>query len=84
MVAAPDHVVPFLAGRLKPVRSDDPTKDTSLGPIASGETLRRLRAIAVLEKLATPGARRVLEQIASGLDGARETRDARAALRRMK
>jgi RNA polymerase sigma factor (sigma-70 family) len=82
LVAAPDRVVAFLADRLRPVQSDDPAKDTSLGPIAHGETLRRLRAIAVLEKIATPEARVLLEHLASGLEGARETRDARAALRR--
>jgi WD40 repeat protein len=83
LVTAPDRVVPFLAGRLKPIRLDDPAKDTSLGPIASGETLRRLRAISVLEKIGTPDARRILEQLASGLEGARETRDAKAALRQL-
>ncbi len=76
------NVVPFLAERLKPIGQDDPDKDTSLGPLATGETLRRLRAIAVLEKINTPAARRVLQAMASGLDGARETRDARTALRR--
>jgi hypothetical protein len=44
--------------------------------------LRRLRAIAVLDKINTPAARRVLQRLATGLEGARETRDARAALRR--
>ena len=84
MAADPDRAVPFLADRLKPVAPDDPEKDTSVGLVASRETLRRLRAIAVLEKLGTPEARRVLERLASGFEGARETRDARAALRRLK
>jgi hypothetical protein len=83
LAADPDRSVPFLSERLKPIRDDDPDKDTSLGPIASGKTLRRLRAIAVLEKIGTPEARRLLEQMATGLDGARETRDAKAALRRL-
>jgi RNA polymerase sigma factor (sigma-70 family) len=84
LAAAPERVVPFLADRLKPIASDDPAKDISLGPLAKGETLRRLRAIAVLEKIGGPAVRRVLERMASGLDGARETRDARAALRRLR
>jgi hypothetical protein len=81
MTANAEPVVPFLAARLKPVRQDDPDKDTSLGPLATGETLRRLRAIAVLEKIDNAPARLLLATLATGLDGARETRDARAALR---
>ena len=83
MTAAADRAVPFLSERLKPIRGDDPNKDTSLGPIASGETLRRLRAIAVLEKAGTAEAQRVLERMESGIEGARETRDAKSSLRRM-
>jgi hypothetical protein len=75
--------VPILADRLKPVATNDPDKDTSLGPLAHGDTLRRLRAIAVLEKIGTPSALRVLERLAWGFEGARETRDARASLRRL-
>jgi RNA polymerase sigma factor (sigma-70 family) len=83
MSANAEQVVPFLAERLKPIRQDDPDKDTSLGPLATGETLRRLRATALLEKINTPAALRVLERMATGLEGARETRDARSALRRL-
>jgi WD40 repeat protein len=83
LAADPERSNPFLSERLNPVREDDPDQDTSLGPIASGETLRRLRAIAVLEKIGTPEARRVLERMATGLERARETRDAKAALRRL-
>jgi RNA polymerase sigma factor (sigma-70 family) len=84
MSANGEQAVPFLAERLQPIRLDDHDKDTSIGPIATGETLRRLRAIAILEKLNTPATRRVLERMATGLAGARETRDASAALRRMR
>jgi RNA polymerase sigma factor (sigma-70 family) len=83
MTADAGPAVAFLGERLRPIRQDDADRDTSLGPLAAGETLRRLRAITVLEKVHSPAARRVLETIASGLDGARETRDARAALRRV-
>jgi RNA polymerase sigma factor (sigma-70 family) len=83
LAADPDRSVPFLADHLKSVGGDDPDTDTSLGPIAKGETLRRLRAIAVLEKIGTPEARQVLERLATGFEGARETRDAKAALRRL-
>ncbi len=84
MQADPDRTVPFLAERLKPVTQDDPERDTSPWPITDGETLRRLRAIAVLEKIGTPAARRVLERLASGFEGARETRDANASLLQLK
>jgi WD40 repeat protein len=76
LAAAPERAVPSLAERVKPIEPDDPEKDTSLGPTARGETLRRLRAIAVLEKAGTPESRRVLGRLASGLDVARETREA--------
>ena len=69
LVALPELALPILSDRLEPIQSDDPTRDTSIGPIASGETLRRLRAIAVLEKIGTREARRVLERLATGLDG---------------
>jgi WD40 repeat protein len=83
MAALVERAVPFLAERLRPIGADDADKDTSLGPIASGETLRRLRAIAVLERAGTADAKRILERLASGLEGARETRDAKASLRRL-
>jgi WD40 repeat protein len=83
MAALAERAVPFLAEHLRPIGADDADKDTSLGLIASGETLRRLRAIAVLERAGTADANRILERLASGLPGARETRDAKASLRRM-
>ena len=84
MASDGSRVVPFLMMHLNPVAPDDATSDTSLGPIASGETLRRLRAIAVLEKIGTRAARTLLARLTSGLEGARETRDAKATLRRLK
>ncbi len=83
LAADAERAVPFLAEQLEPIQENDPKKDTSLGPIAKGETLRRLRAISVLEKIGSPEARGVLERLATGLAGARETCDAKAALRRM-
>jgi WD40 repeat protein len=49
-----------------------------------GEWLRTTRAIAVLERIGTPDARSVLETLAAGAPGASLTRDAHAALTRLK
>jgi hypothetical protein len=46
----------------------------------SVEELRQLRAVIVLEQIALPEARRLLEQVAQGPESARWTRQARAAL----
>jgi hypothetical protein len=50
----------------------------------AGETLRHWRAIETLEHLATPEARQLLEKLATGAPDARLTRDAKAALERLK
>ena len=50
---------------------------------ASPETLRLLRALEVLENVRTPEARKVLQKLASGVPGARLTREAKAALTRL-
>src|SRR5208283_5057345 len=51
--------------------------------LASGELLRSLRAVELLESLATPQAQAILEQWAAGATGARLTREAQASLRRL-
>jgi RNA polymerase sigma factor (sigma-70 family) len=48
-----------------------------------GERLRRLRAVAVLERIGTPAACQILEKLASGLQGAEQTVQAQAALKRL-
>jgi WD40 repeat protein len=47
------------------------------------ERLRETRALEALELAGTAEARRILEQLAAGVAGARRTEEARAALRRM-
>jgi hypothetical protein len=59
-----------LLGRLRP-------------PIADTETLRGLRAVAVLEDIGTLEARQVLETLAKGVAEARVTREAKTALERL-
>jgi hypothetical protein len=49
----------------------------------AGEGLRELRAVEVLEHAGTRESRRVLQAVAKGAPGARRTREASAALRRL-
>ena len=49
----------------------------------TGERLRGVRAVEALELIATPEARRVLEDLAGGLPQCRLTQEAKAALRRL-
>jgi hypothetical protein len=48
----------------------------------AGETLRSLRAVKVLERIATPDARQLLQKLADGASSGRLTREAKAALER--
>jgi hypothetical protein len=50
----------------------------------SPNRLRGLRALQVLEDVGTPEARKVLESLADGAAGAPLTRDAKAALERLR
>jgi hypothetical protein len=50
--------------------------------LAPGDRLRAVRAVAVLEWLATKNARDLLDRLAGGLEGARLTREAKAAAER--
>jgi WD40 repeat protein len=49
----------------------------------TAEQLRQLRCLAVLERASTPAARRLLQRLAEGAEGARLTQAARTALRRL-
>ncbi len=51
--------------------------------VPSGEALRTLRAIQVLERIGTPEARDVLKKLAAGAAGARQTREAQESLERL-
>jgi WD40 repeat protein len=54
------------------------------GPLTSPESLRSIRAIEVLEHISSPKTRNVLEALAKGPSEARLTREAQAALQRLK
>jgi WD40 repeat protein len=51
--------------------------------VPSGEHLRRLRAVAVLEYIGTAEARKLLAALATGVPEARQTQEARTALERL-
>ena len=53
------------------------------GPGVTGEHLRSVRAIELLEYYATPEAKALLDLLADGAPEARRTREARASLRRL-
>jgi hypothetical protein len=53
------------------------------GRMPPPELLRALRAVEALEHAGTPEARQLLKTLARGADGARLTREAQAALRRL-
>jgi hypothetical protein len=53
-------------------------------PITDTETLRSLRAVAVLEDIGTPEAKRILETLTKGVLEARLTLESKAALERLK
>ena len=55
-------------------RLDEPTS----------EVLRTIRALEVLEHIATPAARELLAELAKGAPGARLTDEAKASLARLK
>jgi hypothetical protein len=54
-----------------------------LDPLKSPQRLRELRAVEVLEGIASPRARRLLEGLAQGMPEAGLTQEARASLRRL-
>jgi hypothetical protein len=53
------------------------------GDTVSGERLREMRALEVLEGLGTPEARKLLEALAGGTADAVLTQEAKAALQRL-
>jgi hypothetical protein len=54
------------------------------GPLPGPELLRATRAVAILEQIGGPEARKILARLASGASGARLTSEAKAAWERLK
>jgi WD40 repeat protein len=54
------------------------------GRVRSAETLRHLRAVEVLERIGSPEARQLLDTLSQGARDARQTREAKAALARLR
>jgi WD40 repeat protein len=81
LVEEPDEAIKLLRSRLKPAAQEEADKDAILIP--AGDTLRAVRAVTVLEHIASADARKILEVLADG-PPARLTREARAALERLK
>jgi hypothetical protein len=55
----------------------------ALLPKTERQVLRTLRAVEVLEHIGSPEATKVLERLATGAEGARLTKEAKASLKRM-
>jgi hypothetical protein len=56
----------------------------ALADIPGPETVRTIRAIMALERIGSPEAQRVLETLARGAPGARETEEAKASVQGLK
>jgi dipeptidyl aminopeptidase/acylaminoacyl peptidase len=54
-----------------------------LGEVVEPETLRVIRAVMVLEKIGSPEARAILQTLAKGAEGVRETEESKSALARL-
>jgi hypothetical protein len=57
--------------------------DKLQGPVPSPEVLRSLRAVEALERIGSPDARRLLEELAGGAPPARLTQEAKASMERL-
>jgi RNA polymerase sigma factor (sigma-70 family) len=77
---------PALRGRLEETRNLEARQrvEQLLRKLGGAERLRQARALELLERAGTPEAVRLLESLAGGLPDAPRTRDAAAALERLK
>jgi hypothetical protein len=84
-----DHLMPYLSKVLSDAASLETRRRLEMlqqqwsSLRLTGERLRTVRAIEVLERIASPDARAVLQALAEGAPAALATREAKAALRRL-
>ena len=88
LIALDEQAAPALREALKGQLSEEQRRRieqllSALDVVRSPERLRHLRALEVLERMATPDAERVIRDLAAGLPEARVTRDAKATLERL-
>jgi RNA polymerase sigma factor (sigma-70 family) len=91
--AALEGIGDLAEGALRRALADSPTLEVRRrlqgllarlrGPVTRPEVLRSVRAVAVLEDIATPAARGLLAELAAGAPDARLTREAQASLGRL-
>lgn len=79
--SAPRQVVPYLRGRMQPVKIDVPRLIADLDVV--GATPREIRCIELLESIGSAEARRVLQTLAGGIAEAELTQEAKASLARL-
>jgi hypothetical protein len=89
LAAVGPAAVPFLRQALDSKPSPEARRrleqllDSLSGTALAPEVLQGLRAVEVLEHIATPQARRILEAMAAGLPTALVTEEAKASLERL-
>jgi WD40 repeat protein len=82
MLAESKESVSFLREKLAPLRAQN--KEEAETPNLTGDRLREWRAVAVLERIGSPDAVKLLDELAAGLPEARLTLAAKDALARLR
>jgi WD domain, G-beta repeat len=84
LASSPKQAIPYLSSRLKPiVAPDEKQVDAVLQASPTPDELRELRAVQTLELIGSAEAQTVLQALAKGAAGARQTREAQESLDRL-